>query len=274
MAARTSLQEQRQEVRKKGRQAKREEEKQSEKQKPTINGVAADSSGVAQSQPQPSRAKPTQTASHKSSSSRTSSESASQPTQHSTRTVHSQSARQPVSQSADSANTPTALPSFRGLAHAWIDGSCLNPGSKVKGPRAGLGVHLPHSEYRNWSDTVFGAQTNDWAEAMARSSVLQHVHRSRGLHVSWSHQDGRNQCPCNGKADALATQAAATHPLQPRPRVPLGPGEPLAPSGSRTVWPKGNRAGVDECPSVPAPQQSAGPYEAQGSLWPLCRHET
>ena len=55
---------------------------------------------------------------------------------------------------------------------------------------------------------------------------------------SWSHQYGHNQCPFNDKADALAKQAAATHPLQLRPCVLRRLGESLAPSGSCSVQPK------------------------------------
>ena len=56
----------------------------------------------------------------------------------------------------------------------------------------------------------------------------------------WSHQYGHNQCPFNDKADALANQAVATHPLQLRPCILRRPGEPLAPSEFSNVLPKRN----------------------------------
>ena len=104
VGARISLQEWRKEERKKRKQAEREEETQSNKQKPSTKQVSAGTSVVTQSQPQPSRATPT--APRKSSSSRTSTEGASQPSQHSTRTAPSHSASQPVSQSASQQVSP------------------------------------------------------------------------------------------------------------------------------------------------------------------------
>ena len=54
-------------------------------------------------------------------------------------------------------------------------------------------------------------------------------------------------CPCSGdEVDALAKQAAATHPLQLRPSVLRRPGEPLAPLGSRSVRQKGTAEGVSQ----------------------------
>ena len=62
---------------------------------------------------------------------------------------------------------------------------------KVKRPRPGLEVHFPQSEHRNLSEKVFGAQTNNRAEAMACLRVLRDVHRSCDLHVQtdskWSY---------------------------------------------------------------------------------------
>ena len=66
------------------------------------------------------------------------------------------------------------------------------------------------------------------------------------------------QCAYNDKADASAKQAAATHPLQLWPCVLRRPGEPLAPSGSRKVRPKGDAVGVDEHQPVSASQQPGG----------------
>ena len=64
-----------------------------------------------------------------------------------------------------------------------IDVSCLNRGSKVKRPRAGLGVHFPQSDFRDSSEKVSGLRTNNMAEETACLRVLQHLHRSRDLHV-------------------------------------------------------------------------------------------
>ena len=50
----------------------------------------------------------------------------------------------------------------------------------------------------------------------------------------------------NDQADALAKQAAATHPLQSRHCALRRPSEPLAPSGACNVRPKMNAEGVPE----------------------------
>ena len=70
----------------------------------------------------------------------------------------------------------------------------------------------------------------------------------------WSHQYGHNHCPFDDKVDALARQAAATHPLQSRPCVLRRPGENLASPGSRNVRPKIIAEGAAERQSISAPQ--------------------
>ena len=71
----------------------------------------------------------------------------------------------------------------------------------------------------------------------------------------WSHQYDHTQCPFDDKADALAKQAAATHPLQLRPCVLRRPRESSAPSGSRNVRAKGNAEGAAEHQPILASQQ-------------------
>ena len=82
--------------------------------------------------------------------------------------------------------------------------------------------------------------------------MVYDVLQQRTGQTLWSHRYGPNpQCPFNDK-DALAEQAAATHPLQLSPCVLRRPEEPLAPSGSRNVWPKGNTEGAAEQPPISA----------------------
>ena len=84
-----------------------------------------------------------------------------------------------------------------------------------------------------------------------------------------AHQHGNNQCPFNDNTDALAKQAAATHPLQLRPCVLRRAGESLAPSGSRNVQQKGNAEGVSGHQSVLAPQQPKGTAKTERVFGPL-----
>ena len=100
------------------------------------------------------------------------------------RQLAQQPSRTEPSQLASSpASTATAQPCFCDTVHVSIDGSCLNQRSKVKKPRTGLGVRFPQSDYRDVSENVFGAPTNNRAEATACLRVLQHVHRSGDVHV-------------------------------------------------------------------------------------------
>ena len=62
-----------------------------------------------------------------------------------------------------------------------IDVSCLNRDSKVKGPRAGLGVHFPQSDFRDSSEKVFGLRTNNMAEEMACLRVRRQGYHARFL---------------------------------------------------------------------------------------------
>ena len=98
---------------------------------------------------------------------------------------------------------------------------------------------------------------------------MHDVLQQRTDQMLWSHQYGHDQCAFKDKAEALAQQAAATHPLQLRPCVLRRPGEPLAPSGSRSVRPKGNAAGVDEQQSVSAPRQSGTLRRPRDPLGPV-----
>ena len=50
-------------------------------------------------------------------------------------------------------------------------------------------------------------------------AMVYDVLQQRTGQTLWSHQYGHNQCPFNDKADALAKQAAATHPLRLGPCV-------------------------------------------------------
>ena len=70
--------------------------------------------------------------------------------------------------------------------------------------------------------------------------IFQH---STGQTV-WSHKYGHNKFPFNDKADALAKQAAATHPLQPRYYVLRRPTEWLASSEAHNAQPQRLAASV------------------------------
>ena len=150
VGARTSLQPRRKEDRRRRKQDKRGEEKECKNEK------------------QVCRTAPSQTASSSASANTANRQLAHQRS----RTERSQTASPSVS-------TTIALPSLRNNVHGWCDGSCLNQGSRLKRPRAGLGVHFPQS---NSSGMVFGAHTHNRAEAMACLRVLQHVQRSWYLH--------------------------------------------------------------------------------------------
>ena len=151
---------QRKEDRKKIKQDMREEEKESQKKQ------------------QPSRTEPSQIASSSASTNTANSQLAQQPS----RTERCQVA-------SSSVGTTTALPSLRNIVHVCIDGLCLNQGSKVKRLRAGLGLHFLQPEYCDVSENLFGAQTNNRAEAMA--CLREPQQRSWDVHIptdsKWSH---------------------------------------------------------------------------------------
>ena len=74
--------------------------------------------------------------------------------------------------------------------------------------------------------------------------LLQH----RAGQALCSHQCGHDKYPSNNKADALAKQATATHPLQLRPCVLRRPREPLASSETRIVRRRGGSTnGIAGC---------------------------
>ena len=72
-------------------------------------------------------------------------------------------------------------------------------------------------------------RTSTWQTLMhcdIQARVVYDVLQQRTGQMPWSHPYGHDQCPFNDKTDALARQAAATHPLQLGPCVLRGPGEP------------------------------------------------
>ena len=147
MGLRIYLQEQRKEERKKRKQNQREEETNSKKKKSEVEfdtlqrstlveQPSSPSNTIVQTQQQRAVAPTSRTEPSPSSNSLQSKNTIRKPAQQSTRTQDSQSASQ-------AASLQTARPSLMSTLYAWIDASCLNQGSKVKRPGAGLGAHFP-----------------------------------------------------------------------------------------------------------------------------------
>ena len=84
-------------------------------------------------------------------------------------------------------------------------------------------------------------------------ALVHDVLQQRTGQTLWSHQYGHDHGPFHGKANLLAKQAAAAHPLQLRSWVPRRLGEPLAPLGSRNARLKINAEGASEVAAASGP---------------------